>query len=302
MSWTGIHWCCPVSRWAWGFLLSRFLLPIGALLVEDGNTYKDYPDDPAYSPSEGARERRIGATLLAAGILATAATIYGSIKIHSVRKRRRAAELELAAIRALRLVSGSGAPTAASFGADDVAEQVSRQKKTTKLTSRGRRMLTGGVTIGLDSPSGYSRHWNLGLTPGFAYFIAERFAIGASLLVSRQDEALGYGFNRQSLVMGGSVHAIYEARVGANVGLWLWPALGVAWVHNNYHVPYDYDSYSSTQTDFRSTALSFGIAMPLVVHLTESWGLGAGPNFTYWWGTDPNLSRVALSSFLIGSF
>ena len=240
-----------------GIPAAAILLPIGALLIEDGNTYKDYPDDPAYSPTEGAHTRRVGASLVSAGILGMAAAIYGSMKIHSVRGRRRAAELELAAIRALRIASGGGAPATASlFGAADVSDQVSRQKRGTSLTSRGKKMITGGVTLGLTSPNGHTRRWNLGLTPGFAYFVADRLAIGATLLISRGDEDLGYGLSRQSLAMGGGLRVIYELSVGSNVGVWVWPSLGYAWIVNHDEIPgpppsYYYDSQpTQVQTGF----------------------------------------------------
>lgn len=299
-----------------GIPAAAIMLPIGALMIVSGNDYNDhydeyYADDPAYPATEGTHERRVGLALVTTGVLATAAALYGSFKIHSVRGRRRAAELELAAIRALRLVSASGGPTTAPLlGADEISEQVSRQESRTNLTSRGRMMITGGVTVSLDSPSGSARHWNLGLTPGFAYFIKDRFALGAYLLVARGEEEPELGVGRQTLTLGGGVRAIYEIRVGPNVGLWVWPSAGFAWVRKNYDLALppglDLDSLPyQVQTEFSSKVFSMGLGLPLMFHLTESWGIGTGPDLTYWLPVGDSgrrVSRIALSSFLVGSF
>lgn len=288
-----------------GVPAAAILLPIGAILLADGKSYEDYLDDPVYPQEEGARVRRNARILLVSGVLATAALVYGSFKVRSLRERRRAARYELAAIRVLRTVGGSA--EGLSITGDDVSAEVSRQEQGRSVTSRGRMMLTGGLFMGLDKPVNGVWHWNLGLSPGFAYFVADRIALGAYLIASRIDEDLGYGTSRTTLAMGGGVRAIYEIPVGSDAGLWVWPSLGYIWARSRYDLPgAPSDSYGewSYDTEFRSNALVFGLALPLMFHLTNSLGIGAGPDLAYWMRSSNGgaFTRLTLGTFLVGSF
>jgi hypothetical protein len=268
-------------------------VPIGAILLANAGNDSD---------SGAAHERRVGAGLLAAGAVGLAGIIYGAIQIRRARRQRLLAEYELRAIAVQRLVLASHLPAAAlapQLGAQ--AARASAAKRVRPMTTRGRTLLTGGIDVGYDSSSGFV---SLRFTPGFGFFVRDRLALGAFLEVTRgEDRDVA---STRNLSLGGGFRLIYELGLGDRLGLWFWPYLGYAWRQSEIsdppiYCPSDRLSYCPAQRRTTHHVFRFGLLLPLMFHLTESWAIGVGPRFEYDYASG-HVFTTGIASQLSGSF
>jgi hypothetical protein len=129
----------------------------------------------------------------------------------------------------------------------------------------------------------------------------------------RSEERFSPSLSRRDLSIGGGFRLIYEIGLGPRLGLWAWPYVGYAWQHSQF--PRQQSSCASLPAELRSFCLTssprqqsdhvfrFGLLLPLMFHLTQSWAIGAGPRFE----VDVAVSSTetlsyGLASQLIGSF
>jgi hypothetical protein len=245
----------------------------------------------------------VGAGLLAAGAIGLAGIVYGAIQVRRSRRQRLLAEYELRAIAVQRLVLESQVlPSALAPGLAAQAGRASDAKRVRPMTTRGRTLLTGGIDVGYDSSSGFV---GLRFTPGFGFFVRDRLALGAFLEVSRAEDR-GIASTRD-LTVGGGFRLIYELGLGAHLGLWFWPYIGYAWRRSEISAepafcPSGFGGSLCPQHG-RSThdVLRFGLLLPLMFHVTESWAIGVGPRFEYDF-TGESVFTTGLASQLSGSF
>jgi hypothetical protein len=293
-----------------GIPATAVMVPIGALLLADAGD----ASDPGSQHS-----RRVGALVLGTGALAFAAAIYGSIQIAKLREQRRHAQYELRAISVQRLMLGTGsAPARLSAAAQLKSEELPTRRRGTSLTSRGRVLLTGGFDLSLFSKwSDGDKHWGVGIEPGFGYFVRDRLAFGAFTNVSRSEEDFDPLRTRRDRSVGAGMRMIYEIVLGERTGLWLWPYFGYLWQNSEFRVRApscgptitsqgqvcSVFSHPLAKGERTEHLFRFGLLLPVMFHLTEHWGLGAGPRAEFGYALSGNtVTNMGFSSQLLGSF
>ena len=99
---------------------------------------------------------------------------------------------------------------------------------------------------------------------------------------------------------------IYELNVGTRGGLWLWPYVAYEWVRSEYDTRVRVASSSGafySRPTSSAHLLRFGLLLPLMFHLTESWAIGAGPRVYYDYAIRGySTFGIGLASQLVGSF
>ena len=136
-----------------------------------------------------------------------------------------------------------------------------------RLTDRGRAMLTGSVGgwFSPDDPATRTARWSIDLRPGFYLFVQNRFAVGAYCGVGVQRRQVRV--DSIAIGAGGGLQVLYEVELGERLGLVLAPWLGYDWWR---------ETYAADSSD-QSQALQIGLSLPLLVHLSDSVGVGFGP-------------------------
>jgi hypothetical protein len=171
-----------------------------------------------------------------------------------------------------------------------------------RLTSRGRFMPGGEVSAfwSNDQPTLFGNYatystWDLSVAPSLVYFVRDDIGIGI---------AGGGGYRRGKLsprerysTSEWSIGAtfVWNVSLGARFSLMLRPFLGYAWAEQKDHVifPSEFagpnvlvpgaldDDPLFVGVTSRLSYVRFALSLPVVYAITDSVGIGIGPNFLY---------------------
>jgi len=111
--------------------------------------------------------------------------------------------------------------------------------------------------------------WQIGASPGFAYFIVDRFAIGA---LGGASYAAG---RAETTTVSGGPQAYYAIVLGERVSILVAFAALIAKNWTNVTLPY----VGEQQQD--ALRFQLGVGLPLLFHVSEHVALGFGPDFRF---------------------
>jgi hypothetical protein len=164
-----------------------------------------------------------------------------------------------------------------SFTSSAFAQTQPEGEAATRLTSRGRVMLTGNFggfwSNDVGSGPGSLYHWGVFASPGFLYFVRDHIGAGAFVGASYRRGAFPRDLREREASAG--LRMAFEVPLGERASVMFWPWLSYHLAARDEVVYYSEGAPLEQSLRFAEV----GLQIPLLFHLSSSVAFGFGPCF-----------------------